>query len=82
MPTPGPARIYAVTRRKADRYVRRGGPIPQIYPGTLAGLEQALAETESASRFMPDRYLYLEAVHGTERTCIRMFKAGREQNAS
>jgi hypothetical protein len=57
--------------------VRRGGPIPQIYHGTLKGLEQALADTLNASRFMPERIFYLSAVHGNKQhTVIRMYKGG------
>jgi hypothetical protein len=67
------------TRRKAaDRYVRRGGPIPQIYPGTLAGLEQGLADALSASRFMPEEVITLTAVHGKRRTLVHAFLAGRD----
>lgn len=62
--------------RKTDRYVRRGGPVPQIYPGTLAGLNQALKDAMTASRFMPASVFYLEAVHGGERQVIREFRAG------
>jgi len=62
----------------ADRYLRLGGPVPAIYHGDLAGLEQALSDTLQASRFLPGEIVYLMAVKGRQRTIIRMFRAGRE----
>lgn len=59
-----------------DRYVRRGGPIPQIYPGTLDGINQALKDMASTSRFLPDRVIYLAAVEAGVSTIIRTFKGG------
>jgi hypothetical protein len=67
-----------MTPRKTDRYVRRGGPVPQIYPGTLTCLNQAMKDTQNASRFMPELVFYLEAVSKGERHCIRVFKAGHD----
>lgn len=60
------------------RYVRRGGPIPQIYPGTLDGLNQALKDCVQSSKFLPDKIIYLASIVYGEHTVIRQFKGGRE----
>lgn len=64
--------------RKTDRYVRRGGPVPQIYPGTLAGLNQAMKDCLTASRFLPDSVFCLESVCAGARQVIRVFKNGHD----
>jgi hypothetical protein len=71
-----------LTTRKTDRYVRRGGPVPQIYHGTLAGLNQAITDAKSESRFAPGVVITVWAVRNRERERIRAFMAGREQEAS
>lgn len=60
------------------RYVRRGGPIPQIYPDTLAGLEQALKDCVSSSRFLPDNIIYLTRHHAGHQDTLRVFQAGHD----
>ena len=67
-----------MTKPKVQRYVRRGGEIPQIYPGTLDGLNLALKELISASKFMPGCLMTLHAVYGrNQSTVIRRYKGGR-----
>lgn len=61
----------------SDRYVRRGGPIAQIYHGTLEGLEQALKDTVNASRFLPDTVITLTTVNGKNKTVLRSYKGGQ-----
>ena len=61
-----------------DRYVRRGGPLSQIYPGNLSSLNQAMKDCVSASRFLPDITFRLMAVQDGESQLIRLFKAGRD----
>jgi hypothetical protein len=68
-----------VTARSTDRYVRRGGPVPQIYAGTLAGLAQAMSDAKSESRFLPGALITVTAVQGKFRKRIRAYQAGREQ---
>lgn len=63
-------------RETADRYLRRGGPIDQIYHGSLDGLEQAIQDTVTTSRFLPDCVIYLTAVTGGRKRVIRTYKAG------
>lgn len=67
------ARIHGVT---TDRYVRRGGPIPQIYPGTLKGITQALRDCVSASKFLPDTSITLWAVQDGQQALLREFGNG------
>lgn len=62
--------------RRPDRYVRRGGPITQIYPGTLAGLAQALKDAISTSKFRPDTVFRLIACYGADREVFRLFQGG------
>lgn len=65
-----------MTRRQTDRYVRQGGAIPQIYPGTLQGLQQAMKDSISASKFRPRVTFSLSAVQGRKRTVIQQYRAG------
>jgi hypothetical protein len=60
------------------RYVRRGGPIPQIYPDTLAGLEQALKDCVTSSRFLPDNIIYLVRVRKDSQDTLRVFQSGQD----
>lgn len=71
-----------MTARKTDRYARRGGPVPQIYHGTLAGLNQAIDDAKSESRFIPGVVITVWAIRNHNRERIRVFMAGREQEAS
>ena len=74
--------ILRTARRSTDRYLRRGGPVPQIYFGTLAGLTQAITDARNESRFAPGVVITVWAVKGSNRERIRVFAAGREQEAS
>jgi hypothetical protein len=65
-----------------DRYVRRGGDIPRIYPGTLKALEQAIEDIERVSRFQPLVIYSLVAVQGHESKIIRTYKSGLRMVAS
>ena len=67
-----------MTPPRADRYLRRGGPVPQIYHGDLTGLTQALKDCLSASRFLPGVIFTLEAVRGKHRELIRCFQNGED----
>ena len=67
--------------KAADRYLRKGGPVPQIYPGTLDGLTQAMKDSLSASRFLPGTPILLIALHGRERTLVKSFKGGNETDS-
>jgi hypothetical protein len=71
-----------VSVRNADRYVRRGGEIPRIYHGTLAGVTQAISDAQEESRFTPGVVISVWAVKGKERKRIREFVAGHEQDVS
>jgi hypothetical protein len=66
--------------QRTDRYARRGGPVPAIYPGTVAGVSQAVADAKTESRFSLAT-ITVWAVRGRERQCIRAFIAGREQES-
>ena len=66
------ARLPVVT----DRYIRRGGNIPRIYPGTLQYLEQAIEDIERVSTFNHGIIYYLDAVQGSERSTIRTYNNG------
>ncbi len=71
-----------MTARKTDRYVRRGGPVPRIYPGLSAQESQAISDAREESRFSPGVTITVWAVRGKGRERIRAFVAGREQEAS
>lgn len=60
----------------ASRYCIRGGAIPIIYPGTLNGLNHAIQDGLSASRFRPAVIFRLYADYSGERRIIRTFKDG------
>jgi hypothetical protein len=68
-------------RKTADRYLRTGGPVPQIYFGTLAGVEQAKVDAQAISKFLPELVFTVIAVHGRERKPITAYQAGREAAA-
>jgi hypothetical protein len=55
-------------QRETDRYLLSGGPIPTIYHGTLTGLNQAIKDAGTASRFLPDTVFTLVAVTGSRST--------------
>lgn len=59
----------------ADRYVRLGGRLPQIYPGTLAELSNAIRDTRRDSESVPGRHL-LEAVHAAGRRTVQVWEDG------
>lgn len=61
---------------KTDRYIRRGCPVPQIYPGTLKGITQALRDCVSISRIMPDLTITLFAVRDGQSVLLRQFGKG------
>jgi hypothetical protein len=67
-----------MTARKTDRYVRQGGPVPQIYFGTLTGLTQAMKDAQSISKFLPDLVFTITAVRGKSRERIKSYQAGQE----
>lgn len=67
-----------MTARKTDRYVRQGGPIPQIYFGTLAGLTEAMNDAQSVSKFLPEIVFTITMVQGSERKIMKTYQAGRE----
>jgi hypothetical protein len=56
--------------------------VPRIYPGTLAGVSQAVSDAREESRFSPGVVITVWAVRGKGRERIRAFVAGREQEAS
>jgi hypothetical protein len=62
--------------RPADRYVRRGCPVPQIYPGTLPGLQHAIKDCLTSSRLLPGRPVRLLAVYGRLGKLLRIFENG------
>ena len=59
----------------ADRYVRRGTAVPEIYHGTLRSLQLALSQTAGWSRRCPGPHV-LEAVYGGTRVVLRVFEDG------
>lgn len=63
------------TGKAADRYLRQGTVVPQIYPGDLAGLTAALFDTEVLSRRVPGQHT-LSLVHGGVRAAFRTFEDG------
>jgi len=71
-----------LTTRRTDRYVRRGGPVPQIYFGNLTGVAQAINDAREESRFSPGAVITVWAIRGKGRERIRAFVAGRAQEAS
>lgn len=65
--------------QKAQRYVRLGGPIATIYPGTLDDLNQAVLDCLTTSHFIPDELITLSAVYGRRNSVIiRRYKGGRQ----
>lgn len=59
----------------ADRYVRTGTPVPQIYCGTLRMLREAERDTRAASRrHGGDHSLF--ALYGREWHLLRVYEAG------
>jgi hypothetical protein len=69
-----------MTARKTDRYVRQGGPIPQIYTGTLAGLVQAMDDAVNISKFLPELVFTITAVRGKKREHFKSYQAGQEKS--
>jgi hypothetical protein len=59
----------------ADCYLRRGTRIPQIYPGTLDAMVQAIKDAQRASSRVPGEHS-LEVVCEGERMLIRVYENG------
>jgi hypothetical protein len=59
----------------ADRYVRTGTDVPQIYPGDLKGITAALRDVERLSATTTGTHL-LDGVYGTERVTLFIYEAG------
>lgn len=59
----------------ADRYVRTGLDIPQIYPGDLKGITSALRDVERFSAAVAGTHK-IDAVYGTERIPFRVYVGG------
>lgn len=59
----------------ADRYLRTGTEVPQIYHGTLRMLVAAEKDTRSASAQLPGAHS-LFALHGSEWNLIRVYERG------
>jgi hypothetical protein len=67
-----------MTARKTDRYVRTGGPVPQIYFGTLAGLTQAMKDAHDISKFLPELVFTIWMIQGKQRKRVKTYQAGQE----
>jgi hypothetical protein len=59
----------------ADRYLRTGTGIPEIYPGTLAMLARAVKAARQASARYPGEH-YLEAVYPSGRLTVQVWEDG------
>lgn len=59
----------------ADRYLRTGQEVPEIYAGTRLGLKAALRDAQRASSREPGVHC-LEAVYGKHRELIHRFEFG------
>lgn len=59
----------------ADCYLRLGTDVPQIYPGTLRDMSQAVRDTMYASKRIPGEHS-LEVVCEGERMLIRVYENG------
>lgn len=59
----------------ADRYLRTGTEVPQIYHGTLKMLVAAVKDTRRASAERPGEHS-LFAVHGGAWNLIRVYERG------
>lgn len=66
-----------MTAKVACRYLVTGHAldIPQIFPGTLAGISFAMREVQRVSRRLPGRYS-LDAVYDGERFPFRVYENG------
>jgi hypothetical protein len=64
-----------VTTKTADRYVRTGTDVPQIYSGNLKGVSAALGDVERLSKKHPGTH-HLDAVYGKERVTLFIYEAG------
>jgi hypothetical protein len=59
----------------ADRYVRTGLDVPQIYPGDLKGITAALRDVERFSAAKPGAHT-LDGVYSGERVTLFVYEAG------
>lgn len=59
----------------ADRYVRTGTVVPQIYPGSLKGVTAALRDVERFSA-AADGAHQLDGVYNHERVTLFIYEAG------
>jgi hypothetical protein len=57
----------------ADRFLRTGTEVPQIYPGTERGLLQAARDTCAASIRKEGEHV-LSAVYGKRKTVIQIYE--------
>lgn len=60
---------------QADRYVRTGPAVPEIYPGTQLGLKAGTRDAQQASSREPG-FHSLEAVYGKRRELLYRFEFG------
>jgi hypothetical protein len=59
----------------ADRYLRAGTTIPEIYWGELAHLNRAIRDAQQASRRVPGQHEVI-AFFGTDRVVLRVYEYG------
>lgn len=58
-----------------ERYLRTGTAVPQIYPGTLENLQQAMEDATRASSRVPGPHcLYVQ--RGSEKYLLQVYEGG------
>jgi hypothetical protein len=60
----------------ADRYVLRSLHMDKIYPGTLAGIEQAMVDAQYISRQFPGQQVTLMYRCGNQSTIMGVYEDG------
>lgn len=59
----------------ADRYLRTGTEVPQIYPGTLSALTRAMKDAQRASSGSDGEHC-VAMFHGSKRITIQVYEDG------
>jgi hypothetical protein len=59
----------------ADRYIRTGDGVPQIYPGDLRGIAEALRDAKLKSEKMIGCHR-VDIVYGSDRVPFKIFEGG------